>query len=69
MLTSFGVPAHKLIFVNVNISITDNINIKFTKNFFLVFIIIPPFHLKNMDTFLIYLALLFYFHLIKNTVN
>ena len=51
MLTSFGVPAHKLIFVNANISTTDNINIKFIKNVFLIFIIIPPSPLKNMDTF------------------
>ena len=69
VLTSFGVPAHKLIFVNSNISTTDNINIKFIKNVFLVFIIIPPFHLKNMGTFLFLLVLKFYFHLIKNIVN
>lgn len=51
MLTSFGVPAHILIVVNENININANINIKFIKNVFLVFIIIPPSPLKNMDTF------------------
>ena len=37
--------------INENINIIDNINIKFIKNVFLVFIIIPPSPLKNMDTF------------------